>query len=83
MQRLAGSRHLSPLVDPTWLDRLVPPTEDEDGMLDVAFNLTETSRICCQIPLSDEIDGTINTVPGTRLSLFRFRRETRTRRARL
>ena len=51
-------------VDPAWFNRLAPPTEDEEDMLDVAFNLAETSRLCCQIPVSPETDGIVITLPG-------------------
>ena len=51
-------------VDPAWFDRLTPPSEDEEDMLDVAFNLTATSRLCCQIPVSSETDGIVITLPG-------------------
>lgn len=45
------------IVDPDWFDRLDPPSEDEEDMLDLAFGLTETSRLGCQIIMSDELDG--------------------------
>ncbi len=43
--------------DTTWYDRLDPPSEDEEDMLDLAFGLTKTSRLTCQLPVSDRIDG--------------------------
>lgn len=36
---------------------LTNPSEDEEDMLDLAFGLTETSRLGCQIIMSDELDG--------------------------
>ena len=45
------------IVDPDWFDRLDPPSEDEEDMLDLAFGLTETSRLGSQIIMSDELDG--------------------------
>ena len=45
------------IVDPDWFDRLDPPSEDEEDMLDLAFGLTETSRLGCQIIMSDELNG--------------------------
>ena len=50
-------------IDPAWFDRLAPPSEDEEDMLDVAFNLGETSRLCCQIQVSPETDGIVVTLP--------------------
>ena len=37
------------IVDPAWFGKLATPTEDEEDMLDLAFGLTETSRLGCQI----------------------------------
>lgn len=45
------------VVDPDWYDRLSPPSEEEEDMLDLAFGLTKTSRLTCQIPVTSEIDG--------------------------
>lgn len=33
------------------------PDDDENDMLDLAFGLTETSRLGCQIKMSKEIDS--------------------------
>ena len=43
--------------------RVGPPSEDEMDMLDLAFNVTETSRLGCQIKMSDELDGLTAKVP--------------------
>lgn len=45
------------IVDPDWYDRLPPPSEDEEDMLDTAHGLTSTSRLACQILMGDELDG--------------------------
>ncbi len=45
------------VVDPDWFDKLDPPSEEEEDMLDLAFGLTRTSRLTCQIRVSDAIDG--------------------------
>ena len=45
------------IVDPQWFDALDPPSEDEEDMLDLAFGLTETSRLGCQIIMTDELSG--------------------------
>lgn len=45
------------IIDQQWFDKLVEPTEDEEDMLDLAFGLTQTSRLGCQIIMSDELDG--------------------------
>ncbi len=38
------------IVDPEWYEELDPATEEEEDMLDLAFGLTHTSRLGCQIP---------------------------------
>ena len=40
-----------------------PPSDDEMDMLDLAFNVKETSRLGCQITLTDELDGIKANVP--------------------
>lgn len=45
------------IVADDWFDALSEPTEDEEDMLDLAFGLTRTSRLCCQIIMSEELDG--------------------------
>ncbi|BBK36817.1 ferredoxin [Allostella sp. ATCC 35155] len=45
------------VVDPEWFELLQEPTEDEEDMLDLAFGLTHTSRLGCQIIMRDELDG--------------------------
>ncbi|KAI9685042.1 MAG: mitochondrial matrix iron-sulfur protein [Bathelium mastoideum] len=43
--------------DQKMYDRMEEPTDDENDMLDLAFGLTETSRLGCQIKMSKELDG--------------------------
>ncbi|WP_419905492.1 ferredoxin family 2Fe-2S iron-sulfur cluster binding protein [Kiloniella sp.] len=45
------------VIDPSWYGKLNEVSEDEEDMLDLAFNLTETSRLGCQLIMSDELDG--------------------------
>jgi 2Fe-2S ferredoxin len=52
------------IVDKTFYDSLTEPTEDEEDMLDLAFGLTPTSRLGCQIILTKELDGLTLTVPS-------------------
>lgn len=55
------------IVDPDDYERLAEPTEDEEDMLDLAFGLTHTSRLGCQIIMSEELDGlTVSLPPATR-----------------
>ena len=43
--------------DQDMYDKMEEPTDDENDMLDLAFGLTETSRLGCQIKMSKELDG--------------------------
>ncbi len=52
------------IVDPEWYDQLSTATEDEEDMLDLAFGLTHTSRLGCQIIMSDDLDGLVVTLPS-------------------
>jgi ferredoxin, 2Fe-2S len=55
------------IVDPDWYSLLKPATEDEEDMLDLAFGLTQTSRLGCQIVMREDLDGLIVKLPpGTR-----------------
>ena len=55
------------IVDPEWFGRLAEPTEDEEDMLDLAFDLQETSRLGCQIIMTEALDGLEVKLPaGTR-----------------
>ena len=51
------------IVEKDWYAKLSPVSEDEDYMLDLAIGLTETSRLGCQIIMSDALDGLIVKLP--------------------
>ncbi len=51
------------IVDAEWFDRLAEPSEDEEDMLDLAFGLTQTSRLGCQIVIRDDLDGLTVRLP--------------------
>ena len=55
------------VVDPEWFGKLTPPTEDEEDMLDLAFGLEKTSRLGCQLVMTEALDGLVVKLPaGTR-----------------
>ena len=55
------------IVDAGWFAKLETPTEDEEDMLDLAFDLQETSRLGCQIIMTEALDGLVVKLPaGTR-----------------
>lgn len=44
-------------VEEDWMKRLEPRSDLEEDMLDLADGLRETSRLSCQIPFTDALDG--------------------------
>ena len=51
------------IVEEKYFDMLDEPSEDEEDMLDLAFGLAPTSRLGCQIVMTDELDGLVVTLP--------------------
>ncbi|HIJ63244.1 MAG TPA: 2Fe-2S iron-sulfur cluster binding domain-containing protein [Rhodospirillaceae bacterium] len=55
------------IVAEEWFKRLPAPSDDEEDMLDLAFGLSRTSRLGCQIIMTRELDGLVVALPaGTR-----------------
>ena len=52
------------IIDPEWHGRLRPAEEEETDMLDLAYGLTRTSRLSCQLLMSEELDGLVITLPS-------------------
>ena len=50
-------------VDEAWSDIVGPPSMMEEDMLDFAFDVRDTSRLSCQIKVSDALDGLRVSVP--------------------
>jgi len=44
-------------VDADWQDRLVPMSEDENDLLESSDHRNQSSRLSCQIPFTQELDG--------------------------
>ena len=44
-------------INDQWFEKISPKDDDEESMLDQAFDVRNTSRLSCQISLSDELDG--------------------------
>ena len=59
------------IVDAAWFARLGTPTEDEEDMLDLAAQVTRTSRLSCQIFLTPELDGLEVRIPGDAVNMQR------------
>ncbi|EEQ39265.1 hypothetical protein FOB63_002836 [Clavispora lusitaniae] len=52
------------IVDPEYYDSIPEPDDDENDMLDLAFGLTETSRLGCQVKMTKELDGIRVALPA-------------------
>jgi len=52
------------IIDPEWYDLLEAASDDEEDMLDLAFGLTHTSRLGCQIKITQELDGLTVSLPS-------------------
>ncbi|MFZ1743945.1 MAG: 2Fe-2S iron-sulfur cluster-binding protein [Pontixanthobacter sp.] len=51
------------IVEPDWFDRLPEAIEDEEDMLDLAYAVERTSRLSCQIIVTEALDGLTVKVP--------------------
>ncbi|HLL28340.1 MAG TPA: 2Fe-2S iron-sulfur cluster-binding protein [Xanthobacteraceae bacterium] len=51
-------------VDEAWKEKVGPPSPMEEDMLDFAFDVKPTSRLSCQIKMSDELDGLVVRTPA-------------------
>ena len=52
------------IVDTAWFRKLAEPTEDEEDMLDLAFDLQQTSRLGCQLIMTEALDGLVVRLPA-------------------
>lgn len=56
-------------VHPDWWSKCLPEgerSEGEEDMLDLAFDLRKLSRLSCQILMSEDLDGLVVALPGTK-----------------
>ncbi len=58
------------IVDPDWFNKLPESSDDEEDMLDLAFGLTLTSRLGCQLVMTEALDGLTVTLPGETRNLL-------------
>ncbi|MDP3550103.1 MAG: 2Fe-2S iron-sulfur cluster-binding protein [Novosphingobium sp.] len=52
------------VIAPEWFEKLMPALDDEEDMLDLAAGVTRTSRLSCQIELTEALDGLVVHVPS-------------------
>jgi 2Fe-2S ferredoxin len=56
-------------IHPDWVAKTLPEdgkSMEEEDMLDLAFDIRKTSRLGCQIMMSDALDGLVVALPGTK-----------------
>ena len=51
------------VIDKEWFPIVGKPNPDEEDMLDLASGLTSTSRLSCQIEITDKLDGLRMSIP--------------------
>jgi 2Fe-2S ferredoxin len=56
-------------VEDKWLEKLNKKTDEEEGVLDMAFEPKKNSRLSCQIEVSDEIDGLVVHIPEKQVAI--------------
>jgi ferredoxin, 2Fe-2S len=58
------------IADPKWFDKLPMASEEEEDMLDLAFDVSETSRLGCQITMTKDLDGLVVSLPAQHYNLM-------------
>ena len=51
------------MVEQSWFDKIGGPNETEESMLDLNPERQANSRLSCQIPVTEEIDGLVVNLP--------------------
>ena len=58
-------------IHPDWDGRVTDAdnekSDEEEDMLDTAFDIRETSRLGCQVQLTNDLDGLIVALPGAKV----------------
>ena len=54
-------------VEPQWAEMTGSPGPQEDGMLECVMDRHDSSRLSCQIELTDEMDGMVVKLPELQL----------------
>lgn len=58
------------ILPPSIYDQLEAPCEEEEDLLDLAFGLTGTSRLGCQVFISDLFEGSSIEIPKASRNLY-------------
>ena len=51
-------------VDEAWFDRLDPRSAEEEDQLDFAYEVKPTSRLSCQVTVTEDLDGLVVRTPA-------------------
>jgi len=57
------------VVSPDWFDKIPTASEFEEDMLDLTYGLKPTSRLGCQINITEELDGLELSLPGQTINM--------------
>jgi ferredoxin, 2Fe-2S len=57
------------IVSPNWFSKLAKASEFEEDMLDLTYGLKPTSRLGCQIVISDDLDGMEVKLPSQTINM--------------
>lgn len=63
---VCGTCHI--YVDARWRDRVGPPKAAEEDILDTVYEPGPASRLACQIPIREELDGLTVRVPTRQIT---------------
>ena len=55
-----GTCHVK--IDKEHLSKIEKPSENEENVLDIVFNVEDNSRLACQVKVCKELDGAIITI---------------------
>ncbi|KAF9091867.1 hypothetical protein BGX29_010726 [Mortierella sp. GBA35] len=58
------------ILDDASFDKLEEPSDEENDMLDLAFGLTDTSRLGCQVLMSKDLEGLTAKIPSATRNMY-------------
>ncbi|KAF9113730.1 hypothetical protein BGX27_000891 [Mortierella sp. AM989] len=58
------------ILDEESFDKLEEPTDEENDMLDMAFGLTDTSRLGCQVLMNKKMEGLTAKIPSATRNMY-------------
>jgi ferredoxin len=58
------------VLEPTIYDSLEEPCEEEEDLLDLAYGLTHTSRLGCQVLVTEEYEGMVVKLPSATRNFY-------------